>query len=146
MLKRDSEYLSKRGRGFLATGQGERLSIVPICFAHQEDVIYTAIDLKPKGARLARLTNIVSNPHVAFIVDNYSTNWRLLSYLLIHGDAEIVANEEERRRARRLLQRKYPQYRWLKLGKAPVIAIRVRRSKFWRFRDVQSSSRAGSER
>lgn len=146
MLRRYSEYLSKRSRGFLATGQGERLSIVPICFAHQEDVIYTAIDSKPKGGRLARLSNIISNPHVAFIVDNYSTNWRLLSYLLIHGDAEIVADEGEARRARRLLQRKYPQYRWLKLGKAPIIAIHVRRSKFWRFLEAQNSSRPASER
>ncbi len=146
MLERYSEYLSKRSRGFLATGQGEEISVVPICFAHQEDVIYTAIDSKPKGRRLARLSNILSNPHVAFIVDNYSKNWRLLSYLLIHGDAEIVADEGEARRARRLLLLKYPQYRSLKLGNAPVIAIRVRRSKFWRFRDAQKSFRLGRER
>lgn len=146
MLKQYSEYLSKRSRAFLATGRGERISIVPVCFAHQEDVIYTAIDSKPKGGTLTRLSNIISNPHVAFIVDNYSTNWRLLSYLLIHGDAEIVSDEGEARRARKLLLLKYPQYRWLKLGNAPVIAIRVRRSKFWQFRDAQRSSRLSREK
>lgn len=133
VLKRYSEYLSHRSRGFLATGQGERISIVPICYVNYGDVIYTAIDSKPKGTKLARVTNILSNPHVAFAVDNYSVNWKRLSYLLIHGDAEVAVKKVEARKARRLLALKYPQYRWLKLGTAPVIAIRIRRVKFWRF-------------
>ncbi len=146
MLKRDSEYLSKRNRGFLATGQDDKISVIPVCFVHQEDVIYTAIDSKPKGRRLARLSNMISNPHVAFIVDNYSQNWRHLSYLLIHGEAEVVADEVEARRAKRLLLRKYPQYRWLELGNAPVVAIRVRRTKFWQFREAKRLSRLVRER
>ena len=120
-------------RGFLATARNGDPTVVPVCFVHIGDVLYTAIDRKPKGRRLARLSNIASNPRVAFVVDNYSEDWRLLSYLLIHGDAAVVTDEEEARTARERMLRKYPQYHWLKLRRAQVLSIRVRKSKFWRF-------------
>lgn len=110
------------------------MTVIPICFVHRRNVIYTSIDRKPKGRRLARLVNIALNPSVAIVVDNYFEDWRRLSYLLIHGDARLVKREKEAERARELLLLKYHQYRWLKLGDAPVIAIRVRESKFWEFR------------
>jgi PPOX class probable F420-dependent enzyme len=97
------------------------------------DVIYTAIDRKPKGPRLARLSNILSNPSVAFLVDSYSEDWTELSYLLLHGDAHLVRDEEEAEAARELLKERYPQYGWLKLDGRPIIAIRVHKSKFWAF-------------
>jgi PPOX class probable F420-dependent enzyme len=97
------------------------------------DVIYTAIDKKPKGPRLARISNIAANPQVAFLVDVYDEDWRELSYLLIHGRSELVSDETEAATARRLLLQKYRQYRSLKLGDAPIIAIHIADSKFWRF-------------
>lgn len=134
MRRRESEYLAMARRGFLATSRNNRVTVIPVCFAHHGDTVYTPIDRKPKGKHLARLSNIASNPYVAFLVDNYSEDWRLLSYLLIHGNASIVSNVTEARRARELLLRKYPQYRRLKLGDAPIVGIRVQRSKFWQFR------------
>jgi PPOX class probable F420-dependent enzyme len=134
MRRRHSDYLAAARRGFLATSPGgsDTVTVVPVCFVHRGESIYTAIDLKPKGDHLSRLSNIASNPSVAFVVDNYSEDWRLLSYLLIHGDAFMLVGEEASE-ARELLLRKYPQYRWLVLGDAPVMAIRIRRAKFWEF-------------
>jgi PPOX class probable F420-dependent enzyme len=133
MLKRDRDYLLSRRRGFLATSAEDRPTVIPVCFCLRGDVIYTAIDRKPKGPSLARLSNIATNPRAAFIVDNYSEDWRELSYLLIHGDVRLVKKESEAEAARKLLRQRYPQYRWLKLGRCPVLAIRVRKSKFWAF-------------
>ena len=120
-------------RGFLASSSGGRTTIVPVCFVSRGNIIYTAIDQKPKGKRLARISNISRNPHVAFIVDIYSEKWDRLSYLLIHGDAETVRDDREADEARKMLLQKYPQYRQLKLDNALVIAIRIKSSKFWRF-------------
>jgi len=133
MLKREREYLRSSRRGFLATSAGARPTLVPVCFCLKGDLIYSAIDRKPKGPRLARLSNIMLNPEVAFLVDNYSEDWTELSYLLVHGHAELVNDEEEAQTARKLLRRKYPQYGRLKLDGRPILAIRIEKTKSWAF-------------
>lgn len=133
MLKREGDYLRSSRRGFLATSATGTPTVVPVCFCVKGDVIYTAIDRKPKGPKLARLSNIISNANVAFLVDNYSEDWRELSYLLIHGDARLVEKEGEAQAARKMLRRRYPQYRRLKLDGCPILAITVKRTKFWAF-------------
>jgi len=48
--------------------------IVPVCFAYDGKVFYTAIDQKPKRVtpeRLARLRNIRAVPRVALLIDEY---------------------------------------------------------------------------
>jgi PPOX class probable F420-dependent enzyme len=134
MRRSEAAYLKAARRGFLATSGRDRPTVVPVCFVIAGDVIYTAVDKKPKGPRLARISNIDSNPQVAFLVDVYDEDWRNLSYLLVHGRSEVVSDEAEAGRARRLLLQKYRQYESLKLGDAPIIAIHMTDSKFWRFR------------
>ena len=134
MRRSEAAYLKAARRGFLATSSRDRPTVVPVCFVISGDVIYTAVDKKPKGPRLARISNIASNPQVAFLVDIYDEDWRGLSYLLIHGSSEVVSDEVEAARARRLLLQKYRQYQSLKLGDAPIIAIHISDSKFWKFR------------
>jgi PPOX class probable F420-dependent enzyme len=141
MKQYEEDYLRLKERGFLVTlSEKQRPTIIPICFAYQSGTIYTAIDKKPKGKKLARLTNIASNKIVAFLVDNYSENWNKLSYLLIHGVARIVTVKNEEARAKDLLKMKYPQYRRLKLDGAKVIAIDVKESKFWLFKEPSYSN------
>jgi PPOX class probable F420-dependent enzyme len=134
MRRSEAAYLNAARRGFLATSSRGRPTVVPVCFVVSGDTIYTAIDKKPKGPRLARISNIASNPQVAFLVDIYDEDWRGLSYLLIHGSSEVVSDEAEAARARSLLLQKYRQYQSLKLGDAPIIAIHIAESKLWRFR------------
>lgn len=75
--------------------------------------MYTAIDLKPKrvdGRELKRVRNILENPKVAVVIDDYSENWNELAYVLIRGTAEIIEDGEERASAEALLREKYEQY------------------------------------
>ncbi len=135
MNQSEEFYLNSAERGFLATADGSgRPTVVPVCFVYRRGVIYTPIDEKPKSCKaLARLNNIRTNPRVAFIVDNYSQDWRRLSYLLIHGVGRTVEDADEQRMARDLLTRKYPQYLSMKLKITSIIAVDIAESRFWAF-------------
>ena len=87
--------------------------VVPVCYAFDGRHIYSAIDLKPKrvsARRLKRVRNILVNPRVAFVVDEYGEDWSALAYVLIRGRAEILGDGDEQIRAEALLRDKYPQY------------------------------------
>ena len=90
-----------------------RPHLVPICFACDGNVVYSAIDRKPKRVapnRLARLKNIKKTPQVALLVDHYNEDWTRLWYVLVRGEAELVSAPAERKRAIQCLRAKYPQY------------------------------------
>ena len=60
--------------------------------------------------RLKRVLNIMANPNVALVIDDYSEDWSALAYVLIQGVAEILETGDEQRQAEALLRDKYPQY------------------------------------
>ena len=70
----------------LATLDAERgPHAVPICFACDRSVFYSAIDHKPKRvapSQLTRLKNIKETPQVALLVDQYDEDWTRLWYVL----------------------------------------------------------------
>jgi PPOX class probable F420-dependent enzyme len=109
--------------------------LIPICFACNGTVFYSAIDRKPKQVapnRLARLKNIKKTPQVALLVDHYDEDWARLWYVLVRGDAELVSSPVERKRALQLLRAKYPQYGLDMLqDDAPVLRITPRRITAW---------------
>lgn len=111
--------------------------IVPVCFAYDGKVFYTAIDLKPKRVapeRLVRLQNIRAVSRVALLIDEYSEDWAQLWYILIRGKANVIAKpaHEERASAIRKLRAKYPQYsRGMLAEDAPIIRIRPERITSW---------------
>ena|SRR2546421_8998471 len=122
----------------LATSDAlEQPSVVPICYAFEDDRLYVALDEKPKSVpdhELKRVRNIRVNPRVAVVVDDYSEDWTQLRYVLISGTAEIISateNANEHRRAIELLRGKYPQYRSMKLEERPIIKIMPKRIKRW---------------
>jgi PPOX class probable F420-dependent enzyme len=50
--------------------------LVPFCFALDGDVLYSAVDEKPKRSRrLKRLESIRRRPEVAVLVDHYEEDW-----------------------------------------------------------------------
>jgi PPOX class probable F420-dependent enzyme len=59
---------------------------------------------------LTRLKNIEETPHVALLIDEYDEDWTRLWYVLIRGEAELVTDAAERKRAIERLRVKYPQY------------------------------------
>ena len=122
----------------LATLDGKtRPHIVPICFAFDGKLFYTAIDQKPKRVppeRLARLQNIQAVPRVALLIDQYDEDWAQLWYILIRGKARMIPTSahEEQARAIRKLRAKYPQYaRRMLADDAPVIRITPERTTWW---------------
>ena len=109
--------------------------MVPICFACDGPVFYSAIDRKPKRVapnRLARLKNIKETPQVALLVDQYDEDWTRLWYVLVRGEAELVSASAEHKRAIQRLKAKYPQYDAAMLADdAPVLRITPVRITAW---------------
>jgi PPOX class probable F420-dependent enzyme len=99
--------------------------LVPVVFALHHEVVYTAVDGKPKTTqRLRRLANIEHNPRVALLVDHYADNWAQLWWVRIDGIAAIHYDGAAMRTGRELLRAKYPQYQSVPLD-GPVIAVAV---------------------
>ena len=131
-----TEFVSRQRIGHLATADRSGNSVVvPICFANGEnDVLYTPLDSKPKSVapnKLKRLANIDENPSVSVVFDTYSEDWNKLAYVITFGEAALLTDADERNRAENLLRDKYPQYEtYLSVG-APIIRIKISRSKSW---------------
>ncbi|MCI4673546.1 TIGR03668 family PPOX class F420-dependent oxidoreductase [Candidatus Mycolicibacterium alkanivorans] len=108
-----------------------RPHVVPIVFAVDGDVVYTAVDGKPKSSmRVRRLANIEANPRVSILVDHYADNWSQLWWVRADGTAAVWSNGPQCERGRALLRAKYPQYQDVSLG-GPVIAVAVDRWSSW---------------
>ena len=130
------KFLIKARVGHLAssTRNGKPLA-VPICFAYRDNTIYSAIDQKPKRRRplaLRRVLNIVENPNVCLVVDDYDEDWSRLKYVIVQGTATLLNRGREHRTALFLLRRKYRQYRNMKLENRPIIKIKPIRTIAWR--------------
>jgi len=105
--------------------------LVPVVFAVDEDVVYTAVDAKPKTTqRLRRLANIEANPQVSLLVDHYADDWTRLWWVRVDGLAAIHHDGETLHAGYRLLRAKYAQYQSVPLD-GPVIAVSVRRWSGW---------------
>lgn len=121
--------------GTVTPGGGPHL--VPVVFAvdadpaGDQDVVYTAVDAKPKTTRrLRRLANIDANPRVSLLVDHYCDDWTRLWWVRVDGVATIHDDGQVLEFGRRLLRAKYPQYQSVSLD-GPVIAVAVQRWSSW---------------
>ena len=108
--------------------------LVPVVFAapeHRSDVLYTAVDAKPKKTRrLRRLANIEANPAVSLLVDHYDEDWSQLWWVRADGIAAVHHGGVEMATGYSLLRRKYAQYERLALD-GPVVTIEVRQWASW---------------
>ena len=130
-------FIGSRRIGRLATcdphGQPH---VVPICYAFDGEHLFSPLDEKPKRvevARLKRVRNILANPRVSIVVDDYSEEWSELAYLLVMGRAELIESGPQHAEALRLLREKYPQYRDMALEEKPVLMITPERVVSWRY-------------
>jgi PPOX class probable F420-dependent enzyme len=126
----------------LATAGPDGPHVVPIVFALAGDVIYHAVDHKPKRTTaLRRLDNLRADPRASVLVDAYDEAWERLWWVRADGTGSILAPGHAQ--AIEALQAKYEQYRERPpLG--PVIAIRVNRWSEWSAAAPPSGGRAGS--
>jgi PPOX class probable F420-dependent enzyme len=122
--------------------KGGKPLVVPICFAFDGSKIYTAIDEKPKSTEpfsLRRVSNIIQNPNVCLIVDEYSEDWRKLQYVLVDGTAAVLNKGREFEGAISLLRKKYQQYHTMKLETRPIIQIKPNRIVAWSSKTLKLS-------
>ena len=137
--------LTEQERAFLQSHRVARLAtvdergqafVVPICYAFDGQTIYSALDEKPKTVaptRLKRVRNILANPRVGLVVDDYSEDWSRLAYVQIRGQAALVQRgTEEHATAIGLLRAKYPQYQAMAIEQQPVVKIAPEHISAWR--------------
>jgi PPOX class probable F420-dependent enzyme len=98
--------------------------LVPIVFVLLGDVVWSAVDRKPKStSRLRRLENVTAHPRVSLLVDHYEDNWSTLWWVRADGVATIETLDAARE-ALTALAGKYPQYR-AEPPPGPVIRVDV---------------------
>ena len=108
-----------------------RPHVVPVTFAVDGDVIYTAVDAKPKSTRdLRRLSNIRRDPRVSVLAEHYEDDWEALWWVRADGEAALIGDQAAMAEPIRLLADRYPQYR-RDPPAGPVIAVRVTRWTGW---------------
>jgi PPOX class probable F420-dependent enzyme len=132
--ERRSRLASARvGRLATVSADGEP-HVVPVVFAVVGDVLYTAVDGKPKTTRrLRRLADVEATGRAGLLVDEYDEDWSALWWVRVDGAAEVLEPcSTEERQAVVALVGKYAQY----AGAAPagpVIALRIRRWRSWAY-------------
>jgi PPOX class probable F420-dependent enzyme len=124
--------VSRASVGRLATVRRDgRPHVVPICFVVTGDVVYSAVDEKPKRHRhLQRVSNITATGTASLLVDEYDEDWSRLWWVRLDGQARLVDNTAEAERAIRSLSDKYLQYR-AQPPSGPVLAVDVERWVGW---------------
>lgn len=108
--------------------------VIPVVFAVDGQKLYTPIDDKPKRVaprELKRVRNLLANPQVAVVVDEYGEDWTRLAWVLVTGRGEIVDDSEAHAAGIRLLQEKYPQYEVMPLEQRPLIVVTPLRVTSW---------------
>jgi PPOX class probable F420-dependent enzyme len=128
--------------GRMATiGRDGRPHLVPICFALAGDVLYSAVDEKPKRSRrLQRLENVREHPEVAVLIDHYEDDWMRLWWVRLRGTGRVVERGPGFEAALRLLSAKYEQYREQPPG-GPVLAITIDEWRGWSAEGVACDAR-----
>jgi PPOX class probable F420-dependent enzyme len=108
-----------------------RPHLVPVCFVLLSEVVYSAVDHKPKrSTRLRRIANIEATGRACLLVDRYSEDWSALHWVRLDGAARVVTDPTERERAVSALVAKYDQYAG-RPPTGPVLALDVRRWSGW---------------
>mgnify|MGYP001253493537 CR=1 FL=1 len=135
MEENEARFIGSPRVAHLASGDGSGAPhVVPICFALEAGIIYTAIDAKPKrvDARgLRRVRNILENPQVALVFDRYVEDWSRIGYVIVTGQGTLTEDENKRLMAEHALRVKYPQYHEMLPVGCPVIRIEPSRVVSW---------------
>jgi PPOX class probable F420-dependent enzyme len=127
-------FLDRSRAAHLATADRSGVPhLVPVCFCLSGVSLYITVDEKPKRTDipLKRIRNIQENPAVAVTVDRWDEDWTRLAWIMLRGQAEILADGDEHDDAQNHLRRRYQQYRTMDLAPLPVIAVRIRRVMSW---------------
>jgi PPOX class probable F420-dependent enzyme len=120
------------GRLATVTADG-RAHLVPCCFAVVDEVVYSAVDGKPKTTlALRRLDNVRASRTASLLVDHYEEDWERLWWVRVDGPARVIEtnSSDEWAAALDVLGAKYPQYRRAR-PKGPVVSVPIRHWAWW---------------
>jgi len=108
--------------------------LVPVTFLLSDDLVYIAVDDKPKSSRdLRRLRNIAANPRVSLLAQHYEADWSRLWWARADGVARILPDPAAAPDAVLTgLVERYPWYRQNPPG-GPVIEVTVTQWSGWAF-------------
>ena len=123
------QFAAARVARLATASAGGRPHVVPIVFAVTGDVVYSAVDAKPKRTtRLRRLANVNENPQVSLLADHYEEDWERLWWVRGDGRGRVLGDgDPEGARAIGLLGDRYPQQRVT----GAVLAVDVARWSGW---------------
>jgi PPOX class probable F420-dependent enzyme len=108
-----------------------RPHLVPVCFAFMPDIVYTAVDHKPKrSTALRRVANVEATGEACLLIDAYSEDWSRLWWVRLDGRGRVVTDPAEAALAVDALCAKYEQYA-ARPPAGPVLAVDVRRWVTW---------------
>jgi PPOX class probable F420-dependent enzyme len=98
--------------GRLATVSGDGVPhLVPFCLVLLDDVVFTAVDHKPKRTTaLRRIDNITATGRACVLVDEWSEDWTQLWWVRLDCSAQVVEDPATRDGALTALTAKYAQY------------------------------------
>jgi PPOX class probable F420-dependent enzyme len=115
----------------LATVRADgRPHIVPVVFVLAGDMVFTAVDAKPKKSpRLQRLANIEFEPRCSLLVDHYEDDWSRLWWVRADGEAAVLEPAAAAQGMTALVER-HAQYRKL-APSGPLVAVRITRWSGW---------------
>jgi PPOX class probable F420-dependent enzyme len=126
-----SRLASARVARLGTAGSDGQPHVVPVTFAVDGDLIYTAVDHKPKTTfNLRRLRNIAENPRVAILADHYSEDWDTLWWVRVDGRATVLENNDAVRHQLDKLAERYQEYRQRR-PTGPVIVIEAEQWTGW---------------
>jgi PPOX class probable F420-dependent enzyme len=126
------QFAAARVARLATVGPDGRPHLVPITFVVVGDIVYSAVDSKPKRTTaLRRLANVRENPRVAVLVDQYDDDWSRLWWVRADGAGRVLdPADAEAGAAIGELARRYPRYR-AERPAGPVLAIDVDRWSGW---------------
>lgn len=105
--------------------------LVPVTFAMDGDVVYTAVDAKPKRTQhLQRIVNLRHDARCTLLVDHYDDDWSQLWWVRVDGHADVRDVRAAADPGLAALARKYPQYANAP-PRGPMIAIRITGWNVW---------------
>jgi nitroimidazol reductase NimA-like FMN-containing flavoprotein (pyridoxamine 5'-phosphate oxidase superfamily) len=113
----------------LATFDGERIHIVPICPVYDGDVFYMGTH-----ARTRKVRNLRRDSRATLLVDQYSEDWTRHAAVMMDGTVEVIEDGAAFAKGKALLEAKYPQYPQLfpiKEGETVILRFSPARAVTW---------------
>jgi PPOX class probable F420-dependent enzyme len=102
--------------------------VVPVCPVFDgNQTLYVDVGLRSRNAR-----NVIANPAVQVVLDEYNDDWSLLRGVLLSCRAER-ADGDERDHAWSMIREKFPQYKRIKWEPRLTLALRIVSWTSWGF-------------